>query len=178
MGFEGAPPDLKVVATTRGATIGIDPYLTDFGKRDLVQIIAAVTTASVIYRIGALLGPDLWLVLFSLAIGIVLFGCGWVTLQSWRRARKQRTQLEMTLSDTELHLRWRLDGQITSEECVSLNQIGRVDVQEAGYQRPHVVANVFGREALVIPVERHSTQAATWLAQTISASAKRARDAR
>jgi hypothetical protein len=172
MAFQGAPAELEVVPTGEGVKMSLLPYMPKFGK----PLRRGAATGGVSWGAGCGL-PDFvpGEVVLGTVVLVVVLGLGWAVWGALQESRRKRTRLELCVQPRALELRWIVDDQRERTERIELAHIGRVDVVEAGYQRPHVTANVLDREPLVIPMERHSTEAAQWLARELSQASSAAR---
>jgi hypothetical protein len=175
MAFEAAPAELEVVPTGDGVRMSLLPYMPKFGK----PLRRGATTGGVSW--GASCGlPDVVpgeVVLGTIALVVVL-GTGWVVLGALQESRRKRTRLQLCVQPRALELRWNGGEPGERTERIELAHIGRVDVVEAGYQRPHVMAQVLDREPLAIPMERNSLEAAQWLARELAKASSTARQQR
>ncbi|MEQ1501171.1 MAG: hypothetical protein ABMB14_03025 [Myxococcota bacterium] len=175
MGFEDPPQGLRTTPGLDGITIHVDPYLPDHGHGDLKRILAAVGGGALVYRMALLVGSRLVWVGLAVAVLLVagsLVGAG---IRAWQRGRQLRTRIELRVGRDDLRLEETLDGRSVRRERLFLRDVGRVDVREPAYQRPHVVVAVAGREAVAVPMERHPIEAAAWLASELADAGRAAR---
>ena len=145
-----------------GRTVHLDPWLVEHGRRDIQIALGAASLAAVLWRTFSGL----------LALLILLFAGARIAFTWVRDARKSSQKLDVRLGRDDLRVVW--NG--TESERVFLREVGRVDVVEAGYQRWHAVAQVAGREPVRIPMERESEDAVRWLADTLAAAGRTARE--
>jgi hypothetical protein len=155
------PQGLRVTDVPDGRTVRLDPFLVEHGRRDVQIAVGALSLAAVLWKAASGLVALLVLMLAAARIAWT-----WV-----RDARRSARKLEVHLGRDDVRLAW--DGR--EAERVLLRDVGRVDVQEAGYQRWHAVAQVAGREPLRIPMERESEAAVAWMAETLAAAGRTAR---
>jgi hypothetical protein len=174
MPFERPPEGLSVAAEPDAVTLAIHPYLPESGRSDLRLLRAARYVLVAASLFGVILGDALARVG---ALVLLVGGVAWMVAVAVRGARRQRAELTARIGRDELRVTVRTDGRVDREDQALLREVGRVDVVEAGYQRWHVVANVVGRkDALVIEMERHTAEAAHWVAKELAAAGKRARE--
>lgn len=173
MGFDRPPHGLTVRADLDGVRVEILPYLTDHGRHDLPFSIAWLGVAFGCARASIGAEPELLPLVFGGGglVGLALALYVRMLLRHWR----EQTRLELFVGRHELRLTEIAPGRTRERHRGPLRDLGRVDAEEAGYERPRVVAQLIGRSELSIPMERHPLAAAQWLAAELARAAREAR---
>lgn len=171
---ERAPGGLRVVRSEDRVDIAIHPFLVESGRNDLRMLKVGRWVIVGAGLVGLLIGD---LVARIAALAVLAGGVGWMVWDAVRAARRQRAELTLTLAPEWAEVTLTTDGKVDRRERVDLRALGKASPVEAGYQRWHVVANVTGREPLVVEMERHDEQAAAWVAQQLADAGRRARQA-
>ncbi|MEQ1571704.1 MAG: hypothetical protein ABMA64_39105 [Myxococcota bacterium] len=171
MPFDDPPQGVPVRAEHDRFCLDLLPYLSDHGQGDLRVFASAAAIGYVALRVSRLLDGGVFglLAVGALALGTLVY----LVMGALRRARRNDARLVVEVAANELRLGW---SNGAANERVFLRDVGRVEAEEAGYQRYHVVAHVAGRDPLVIPMERHTVEAARWLAAELAAAGRKARE--
>lgn len=172
MSEERAPGGVKVRRDGDTVRLAILPYLEEGGRNDL-RMLRALRWVIVAAAGGGLIVGDL--VMRALALLVILGAVGWMVWDAMRVARRQRSELTLTIGPTSAEVTVITDGKVDRQERIDLRALGTASPVEAGYQRWHVVANVAGREPLVIEMERHDEAAAAWVAKRLVEAGRQAR---
>ena len=160
------PQGLRLTTTPEARTVHLDPWLVEHGRRDVATAVTTVSIAAFSWKVLS----------FAVALVVLVVGLGWIAIRAVRDLRRAAVGLDVRLGRDDLRLTWRQGGREGSSERVFLRDVGRVDVVEAGYQRWHAVAQVVGRAPLRIPMERESEAAVRWVADTLAAAGRKARE--
>ncbi|MEZ4241409.1 MAG: hypothetical protein R3F59_35705 [Myxococcota bacterium] len=177
-----APAELGAREVDGALVLSVRPWLAHPSTGQVARSIAVLGVAGTVFGasqwgvplLGLLPGGTL-LSAVSGGLALLVLGGGgaWLAAASWREARRQDETLDVTVTADTLRLRWGSGA----EQRVPLVAIGRVDAVEAGYQRKHVVAQVFGGEPVTVPLERLSDDAVAWFAGRLADAARQAREA-
>ena len=172
---------LTVTPAGDSRIVRVHPYLGDFGRRELRQVIGGLLLAFCLLQIGrwslTVGSTDLALATYVLAVLSIAGGLGTATWIAVSEHRRSILELDVHLGREELELVWLRSGGVTERSRVALRDVGRVDVREVGYQRWQLALQVAGRGEVTIPMERDPQEAARWLARELSDAGRDARSA-